>query len=262
MKDENQIIGFVKWLFKWLLIVILGLIVLALGIWGATYAYEYWTNDRHLKNVEVVVFDGSLYESDDIIGQHRDINLEEMFKIYFKSGSRSAYREAVDKLLEEKNPLEQKKINMALNNLIFKEMKRKLEIAVPQIKEMRSANFPEEHISEYKESLGVTDKMLEDAQYLLSYYVPSTLCSDDTPLFVFYRNRSSKTIDFIRIELSGFLPKRSSNILSYPAAFESDYLLEPSDSRAECTAARYENDFVPQDARYEGKVSRAQFGKD
>jgi hypothetical protein len=64
MTQDNQIIGFTKWLLKWLLILILVIVLLALGVWGVMYIHQYLTHDRHLKNIEIEAYYGAINYSD------------------------------------------------------------------------------------------------------------------------------------------------------------------------------------------------------
>lgn len=187
MKGENQIIGFVKWLLKWLLIVILGLIVLALGIWGATYAYQYWTHDRHLNNIEVQVFNGANY--------------------------------IIDNNKEASKPWEkyQNKVN-SLN----------------------------------KESLKDSPKP-----------VPEKICSEDMPIFVSYKNNTSKVIEYIEIDFQARLPEHSSNILDWSAELESDLIVSPGKTATYCAKLpvkeQYQDHENLHNAIYESKIVRARF---
>ncbi len=60
-QQENQLIGFAKWLIKWLLIVISGVVFLIVVTLGGHGTYKWFVHDRHAENVEPVAqFNGDV----------------------------------------------------------------------------------------------------------------------------------------------------------------------------------------------------------
>lgn len=56
MAQENVLIAFTKWLFKWALIWIFGLSALTAMLVGGIYAWDWWSQDRHAAAIEPVVY--------------------------------------------------------------------------------------------------------------------------------------------------------------------------------------------------------------
>lgn len=49
--------GIALLLFKWLLFAVLGIVAIALVVWGALYLFQYFTHDRHAAKVVITIHD-------------------------------------------------------------------------------------------------------------------------------------------------------------------------------------------------------------
>lgn len=56
--EGNALIGFTKWVLKWIGIVVGSLIALALVATGVAYSYQWWTVGRHAAEIKLVVSNG------------------------------------------------------------------------------------------------------------------------------------------------------------------------------------------------------------
>jgi len=56
----------------------------------------------------------------------------------------------------------------------------------------------------------------------------ATQCGGEFPIFIGYLNNSSRTIEYISIDVTAHLPERSTNILTYSTA-KSDQIIKPGE---------------------------------
>lgn len=226
MSQDNQIIDFVKWLLKWFLIVIFGLVLLALGTWGIVAAYQYLTNDRHLKNIEISILSGTDINIDEFLKNYPAVDKQRLINIYLQDGLEK-YREARNLLLKDLSEFDSMMVRHALGMYIVQEKR----------KEGKDFQFPE----------------------------PLTLCTNEAPVFIGYINKTPNIIEFISIDLTATLPKRSTNILNW-TEFESDYVTAPGESYGECIAVplkeEYKDYYDLKNAVYESQITTVRFKKD
>ena len=85
----------------------------------------------------------------------------------------------------------------------------------------------------------------------------------DFPVLVVFMNDSSKTIEYIDIEVSARLPGRSTNILMYDAQAKADRIVEPQTGWGQCYRFRvldeYKADPDVGKATYSAKINYVRF---
>jgi hypothetical protein len=63
----------------------------------------------------------------------------------------------------------------------------------------------------------------------------AALCvGGEFPIFVGYINNSSRTIEYISIDVTAHLPERSTNILTYDSTVTSDHIVDPGSGAKSC----------------------------
>jgi hypothetical protein len=93
-----------------------------------------------------------------------------------------------------------------------------------------------------------------------------TLCKGEFPIFVGYVNNSSRTIEYISIDVTAHLPERSTNILTYDSTVRSDQIIQPGGGFGICSRFALDKDYKNNPeitkAIYSGKINYVQFKGD
>lgn len=172
VQHGNVLIDFTKWLFKWIVIFVVGVVVLAVFLGGGWWAWNWWSYERHKNGIEVV----------------------------------------------------------ALNSVAPEALKSKV------VRE-----------SDNKEA--------------------GTFCAgSDFPIFVGYINKSSRSIEYVSIDISAHLPDHSTNILEYGSHVDSDRIIEPGGGFGFCRQFTVRDEYKtnPEIAKaiYSGTVRFVRFKDD
>jgi hypothetical protein len=89
-------------------------------------------------------------------------------------------------------------------------------------------------------------------------------CSEDYPIFVWYKNDSGRTVNSLNVSVSAFLPGRSTDILDSSSVFSSDWILPLGEIQAECMSFGVKREFASDPgvarARYEFSINVVRFG--
>jgi hypothetical protein len=93
-----------------------------------------------------------------------------------------------------------------------------------------------------------------------------TLCGGEFPIFVGYVNNSSRTIEYISIDVTARLPERSTNILTYDSTVKSDQIIQPGGGFGICSRFVVDKDYKDNPeitkAIYSGKINYVRFKDD
>jgi len=91
-------------------------------------------------------------------------------------------------------------------------------------------------------------------------------CDAQFPIVVVYLNESSRTIEYIAIEVSARLPGRSTNILTYDSRVTFDLVIEPNGGFAQChrfpVRDEYKANLEITKAIYSAKIEHVRFKDD
>lgn len=139
----NPLIEYTRWVFKWLAIIVSGVLALGALLVGVAYGWQWWTHDRHVAKLNVVV-------------THR--------------GAPASKVVAAD-----------------------------------------------------------SDKAVEE------------LCSDEYPIFVGFTNNSTRTVEWVQIDVSARLPDHSTNILRYDSNIKMDRIVPPGEGFGNCARFQIED---------------------
>jgi len=268
MTKENQFIGFTKWTLKWLCLLTLGFVLIVSAGSGIYIGFKYWTHGRHLKNIEVYVTNESVTNVAEFLDGIPNINKEELREIYVKDGVDS-YKQVRDDILAgiSMSELEQTKVRRAIGLYFIHYNRQRLGRIKNQVLEMRKAETPEQEILEYIKSEDVTEEKLEKANIFFEF-VPVeklTFCSEEHPIYVYYKNNTTKVIEYTEIDFTANLPHHSSNILKWDAELESDYIVEPGKTNNLCmklsVKKKHQNHYNLDKAVYVGEVTTVRFKK-
>jgi len=93
-----------------------------------------------------------------------------------------------------------------------------------------------------------------------------TLCKGELPIFIGYVNNSSRTIEYISIDVTARLPERSTNILNYDSTVKFDRIIDPGGGFGNCgrftVRDEYKNHPEIAKAIYSGKINYVRFKDD
>jgi hypothetical protein len=94
-----------------------------------------------------------------------------------------------------------------------------------------------------------------------------TLCvGGEFPIFIGYVNNSSRTIEYISIDVTAHLPERSTNILTYDSTVKSDQIIDPGRGFGSCwrftVRDEYKNHLEIAKAIYSAKINYVRFKDD
>src|SRR5262249_52614587 len=73
-----------------------------------------------------------------------------------------------------------------------------------------------------------------DTPELSKRWDAASRCGGEFPIFVLYLNNSSRTIEYISINVTAHLPERSTNILTYNSDATSDQIVKPNEGFSSC----------------------------
>lgn len=113
--------------------------------------------------------------------------------------------------------------------------------------------------------LTVNSATQKDTKILLeSGKSPEQTCAGGPfPIFVGFVNKSSRTVEYIGIDVSARLPGRSTNILTYDSYVKMDQIVEPGSGFGQCwrfsVIDDYKNNPELSKAIYSGRISNVRF---
>ena len=130
------------------------------------------------------------------------------------------------------------------------------------IARMVEQNAPEADINGYLHAEGVTLEQVR-SHNVGSPSVDSARCTGDHPIFVSFTNGSSRTVEYISIEISAHLPNHSTNILSWNSKATMDRVVHPKEGYGGCWKFPFSDEYTKnsetRNAVYEGHVWSVRF---
>jgi hypothetical protein len=219
MKDENQIIGFVKWFFKWGAIAVLGLVVLAVAIWGMVAGYDHFTYEIPKRNIEIVV-----------------VSPEEQRLEYIQKHDEQIG--AVDFKFPDGTIIENVPVGISADDFVQKVHNAGILLEEIEIKRALALGKARARVALKKKLSGdgLVKTKAESSGDI------GKLCDDPFPIFVSFVNNSRKTIEYIDFDIIAKQPEHSTDIADY-GDYSSDRILKPGEGWGNCWKVNLKSEY-------------------
>jgi hypothetical protein len=268
MSENNQLIEFVKWVLKWVIILVafVAFCVVTTMVFGKIY--EYLSNTRHVNNIEVKAVKADNKTYNDIL-KEAGLDPDEYFHEYIRIKKTGAdFEEHLDDIfgkVPEKS--DRSDLMIALLSAIdsgISELRRKH--YGEYISLQKKGVTKKEINNHFQDKTGFATDVLFEQPLHYKDTLNETKCDEVRSIYVSIKNNSKKTIKSMNIEFEAFLPRRSSNILDWRHdSMSSDYIIEPDSGAEFCISLPIDSTYLSadnlDDSTYVPEIKRVEFKK-